>query len=74
MAGLNCGYKYTYSADNRKSKELSQGVHYSELSKKWVVRVPNNTTSVNIKPFISVGQFSTKAEAEKKYNELLNKI
>jgi len=75
MAGLNCGYKYTYSADNRRSKESidinSEGVHYSKLSKKWVVRMPNNTSSVYMKPFISVGQFAKEEDAIKKYNELL---
>lgn len=75
MAGLNHGYKFTYSADVRKSKEKtlmnSEGVHYSTISKKWVVRMPNNTTSVNVKPFISVAQFDDKNDAESKYNEIL---
>ena len=49
----------------------SEGVHYSTISKKWVVRMPNNTTSVNVKPFISVAQFDDKNDAENKYNEIL---
>ena len=75
MSGLNHGYKFTYSADVKKSKEKtlmnSEGVYYSSLSKKWVVRMPNNTDSVHLKPFISIAQFVDKKDAENKYNEII---
>jgi hypothetical protein len=74
MAGLNYGYKFTYSSECKRSSEKndinSEGVHYTKLSKKWVVRMPNKTKSVHVKPFISIAQFDTEKEAQDKYNEL----
>ncbi len=75
MAGLNYGYRNTYSQQKRENcssnNEMNnEGVFYSSKSKKWVVRIKNETGSKFCKPFNSVAQFSDKEEADKLFAQL----
>lgn len=69
------GYKYQIHnvliKANRESNYNKEGIIFSALSKKWVVRIKNNKPSKYAYPFISIAQFLTKEEAEKCYNELV---
>lgn len=73
MSGLNYGYKFKNRVNKYKNSGLdSDGVVYSDMSKKFIVRVPNpssNKSHVKANPFISIGQFITELEATEKHKE-----
>ena len=64
MAGLNYGRKYCSKTGIRTDRET--GVIFSELSKKYVVRIkkPNGHVS-------TLAQFKNKEDAEKLYASLI---
>tara|TARA_R100000951_G_C2648656_1_gene183549 strand:+ start:2672 stop:2881 length:210 start_codon:yes stop_codon:yes gene_type:complete len=60
MSGLNYGMKYRAKKGARMDKEM--GVSFSSLSKKWVVRVLNDSNQPS-----TLAQFSDKKDAEEHY-------
>lgn len=68
MAGLNYGKTFRrFKAEKFPEKE---GVFFSEVSKKWVVRVENLNSDKSLKPFVSIAQFETEIEANQKYQDI----
>ena len=48
------------------------GVFFSNISNKWVIRIPNTTSSKFSKPFTSFAQFDSKETADARFSELIN--
>jgi hypothetical protein len=70
MAGLNHGKSYRRNMTDKFPDE--EGVFFSEVSKKWVVRIKNNKPHRNINPFISIAQYDQKEDALRKLAQLQN--
>lgn len=70
MAGLN--YGKTFRRFTAEKFPENEGVYFSEVSKKWVVRVKNESNDKGLKPFISVAQFENEEDANQKYQEIKN--
>lgn len=67
MAGLNHGKSYRKKMTESFPDE--QGVFYSDISKKWVVRIKNDKPYRGMNPFISIAQYDNIDDALKKLSE-----
>lgn len=68
MAGLNHGKSFRRFIEEKFPNE--EGVFYSEVSKKWVVRMENKSINKIKYPFVSAVQFETEIEANQKYQDI----
>lgn len=66
MAGLNYGFSYRKRRGKLNAFPKKEGVFYSELSKKWIVRINKG----GIIGMSSVGSAKTEEEANKLYLKL----
>ncbi|MDF2931259.1 MAG: hypothetical protein K0R36_590 [Chryseobacterium sp.] len=70
MSGLNYGKTFRrFCAEQFPNEE---GVFFSKVSNKWVVRIANLENDKRIKPFRSVVQFDKEEEAQDKFREIKN--
>lgn len=73
MAGLNYGRKYTFTENITESAHGEEGVFWGEKSKKWLVKVKNESKSKGIRPFVIKAQFDSKEAADECYSKLQSK-
>ncbi len=67
MSGINFGYSYTCSRNNRNQVLDEEGVFFGVKSKKYMVIIKNDTQSKCRRPFVNAAQFDTKKEADTFY-------
>lgn len=66
----NTGKKYTYTSNEENSIDLKEGVSYSTISKKWVVRIKNKLKAPPRRRLNSIAQYDKKEDAEEHYKRL----
>ena len=72
MSGLDYGKTLKIKQALRHCAKKEEGVHFNELTNKWIVNIKNETTSKHQRPIVGFAQFDTEEEANDCYQKRIS--